>query len=242
AVIAGSALTVSTVAFGAPAALADTDQQPQQAAETQATDRDNSTQENQLDVTPDTNKARPGDTFTVSGSGFTPHGDVQLTMGNELVVQEQADEHGDFIAEVEIHEEFEAGSYDLAVSDGQTGNVTYTDFTVLNHKEHEDDDDDDREVDPDVELVSDEVAPGEPLRVSGEDFTRDGVVSLRWNPEQSIAADERGNISTEFFVPENAEEGSYELVVTDKATGEQETEEFTVEVDDQRDGNDRDDD
>ena len=68
------------------------------------------------------------------------------------------------------------------------------------------------------------------------------VVSLRWNPEQSIAADERGNISTEFFVPENAEEGSYELVVTDKATGEQETEEFTVEVDDQRDGNDRDDD
>lgn len=239
AVIAGSALTLSTVAFGAPAAFADNDHDPQLATEAQTTEGDKNTEENQLEVTPDVKKAHAGETFTVTGSGFTPDSAVQLAMGNELVVDAQADENGEFTAEVTIPEQFEDGSYDLAVSDVETGEVTYADFKVLdddNRDDHEDGDD--REVDPDVELESDDVAPGEPLQVSGEDFTPGGVVNLSWNPEQNIAADEKGNISTEFFVPEDAEEGEYELVVTDETTGHQETEEFTVETDDRDDKDD----
>lgn len=242
AVIAGSALTLSTAAFGVPAAFADGDHTPQLATEDQATEGAKNTEENQLEVAPNVNKIHAGETVTVSGSGFTPNSNVQLAVGSEFVVDAQADENGDLAAEVTIPEEFEDGSYDLAVSDVETGEVTYADLKVLDDDDREEgddwDDEDDRNEGPEVEMESDDIEPGETLQISGEDFTANGNVTLSWNSEQNTAADEHGNISTEIFVPEDAEEGSYEVVVTDQATGQQETEDFTVEVDDRDDKDD----
>lgn len=237
AVITGSALALSTVAFGAPAAFAGGDHAPQEKAQPAEVDRDTQADEQQLEVTPDTNKAQAGETFTVSGSGFTPDEHVQLAMGNELIVDAQADENGDFSADVTIPEDFEIGFYDLVVSETATGNVSSTDFKVFDDEGQDDDDekDDQEEADPDVELASDAVAPGEALQVSGEDFTPEGAVSVRLHPSQNIASDENGDISTEIVIPEDLEEGSYELIVTDQETGEQETEEITVAADGQDD-------
>lgn len=96
---------------------------------------------------------------------------------------------------------------------------------------------DETEVDPDVELESDVLAPEETLRSSGEGFTPEGTVSFRVhiegrNFEGEVSADENGDVSDTMTVPEGTGDGSYELVVTDQETGEQESEEFTVESDD----------
>lgn len=238
AVIAGSALTLSTVAFGVPAAFAENAQSPQQAVETQATDHEQPNEVGKLQITPSATEVRAGDSFIVHGTGFTPNEDVQLRTGNEILSNERADENGDIAAEVDIRDDFETGAHSLAAVDYGGDEAAYADFEVLEKLEE-------TEVDPEVELESDELAPGDSLRSSGTGFTPEGGVSFKVhiegrNFEGGVNADENGDVSDSITVPEGTGDGSYELVVTDKETGEQESEEFTVASDDSQDSHDQD--
>lgn len=240
AMLAGSALTVSTIAIGAPAAFADDDDQQQGVV----TAQDQQEAGTQADHTfkLEAKKAKAGDTVGISGDGFTPNGEVTIAMGNEMFVTQQADENGSLEGEFAIPDQFEDGSYDLAVGDSETGNVAYADFKVIDGDDQGDRDDDrgDRDDEVEIDLEPDDVNPGESIQVSGEDFTPGGVVTLSWNPEQNIAADENGNIRTEIAIPADAEVGDQEVTAVDQDTGREDVEDFTV-GDDDRDEDDRDD-
>lgn len=228
AVVAGSALTLSSVAFGAPTAFAGDDQQ--QTAENQTSHHEQSEETGKLDITPSSTEVRAGDSFTVHGTGFVPNDDVELRLGNETLAEEQADENGDIAIEVELPDDFETGGYSLAALNHGGGDAAYADFKVLEKLEE-------TEVDPDVEIASDEFAPGDTLKSSGEGFTPEGVVSFAVHIEGrnfvgEVSADENGDVGDKMTVPEGTGDGTYELVVTDEESGEQDTEEFTVENDD----------
>lgn len=233
AVIAGSALTLSSVAFGAPAAFAENDQQLQKVAQTQATDHDQSNEAGQLEITPSSTDIRAGDSFTVKGTGFTPYDDVQLRIGNEILSNGYATEKGDIDTEITIREDFEPGGYSLAAIDYGSDETAYADVEVLEKS----DDNDETEADPDFDINSDDFAPGERIKASGEGFTPERSVRYSIDFEgrtvdEFIHADEKGNASRNLVVPEDTGEGTYEITGTDEETGKQDREEFAVSTDD----------
>src|SRR5699024_4624782 len=107
AVLAGSALAFSSFAFGAPAAFADTEDDPSTPA--------SSTDEAQLEV--DSSTLTPGDILVLSGTGFAPEGDIDVTVHPDdsavNAEQTQADDDGNFEVEVEIPDDIENGEYSI---------------------------------------------------------------------------------------------------------------------------------
>lgn len=225
AAIAGSALTLSSVAFGAPAAFAADNQQ--QTQETQTAHHEQSEVAGKLQITPSSTEVQAGDSFMVQGTGFAPNDDVQLRVGNEILANEHADANGEIAVEVDIPDDFEPGTHSLAAINYGGGNAAYADFEVLEKS-------DEPEVDPDVDIASDELAPGDELEASGEGFTPEGEVRFSVHKddktfERVVTADENGDVSNSMTIPEDTENGSYDLTVFDYESDEKASEQFTVE-------------
>lgn len=123
AVLAGSALAFSSFAFGAPAAFADTEDDPSTPA--------SSTDEAQLEV--DSSTLTPGDILVLSGTGFAPEGDIDVTVHPDdsavNAEQTQADDDGNFEVEVEIPDDIENGEYSITADGPENTGVT-TAFSV----------------------------------------------------------------------------------------------------------------
>lgn len=81
---------------------------------------------------------------------------------------------------------------------------------------------------PSIELGANSVYPGDTLSVTGSDFTPEGDVTLEWNPTVDANVDADGNIDADLNIPEDTEPGVKELTVTDEASGDQTSAEFTV--------------
>src|SRR5699024_9692473 len=81
---------------------------------------------------------------------------------------------------------------------------------------------------PEIDLTTNELYPGDTLEVSGTGFTPEGNVGLSWNPTAETTADAEGNISTEMVIPEDTEPGVKELTVTDEASDDHTSAEFPV--------------
>ncbi|GAA2042188.1 hypothetical protein GCM10009720_23520 [Yaniella flava] len=229
AMLAGSALTVGTIAMGAPAAFADNDEQQGDVA---TQDQQSGTEVNHT-FELETKEAKPGETVGITGEGFTPNAEVMIDLGNEMMVTQHADEQGNLDGEFTIPDSVDDDTYKLAVE--ENGHIAYSQLEVL------EDDRDDGEVE--VDLESDTLLHGDSVQVSGENFTPRGEVTVNWNREQNIAADEDGNILTEISIPEDAEVGEHDLTVADQETGQEDVEEYTVSDSiESDDGEDRDDD
>lgn len=223
AVIAGSALTLSTLALGAPAAFADESQKSQEAQETQATDSNG--EEQWVEIHTDVQAAHAGDTFNVSGTGFNPNSEIEVRIPGEHSVMARTDENGDVTSEVTIPKDFEDDVFVLTVKNVETGVVAYQEFQVLEDQE------------PDL-VLDDEVAPGEELHMSGSNFTQGGYVTLGWGSDPKVTedtrirADNNGNLSTSITIPEDAEAGDYTFNAVDEDSGEDDIEKISVVDDD----------
>jgi len=73
--------------------------------------------------------AYPGDTVSVSGSGFTEDGDVEFSI-NPPVGDTVANADGEFNAEVTIPEDLEPGEHTFTALDVESGEEATADFTV----------------------------------------------------------------------------------------------------------------
>ena len=132
ALIAGPAVTVGLLGVGAAPVLADEEGEPT------------------VNIEP--NEVEPGGTIDVVGENFESDEDVVFAVAEETLGTATATEDGDIAAELNIPDDAEVGSAELAATfDGET--VATSDFTVLQGDEDEsgDEDDDAAEVDNSVD-------------------------------------------------------------------------------------------
>ncbi|GAA2042170.1 hypothetical protein GCM10009720_23490 [Yaniella flava] len=81
------------------------------------------------DIDLNVDNAYPGDTVSVSGSGFTEDGDVEFSI-NPPVGEAVANADGEFNAEVTIPEDLEPGDHTFTALDVESGEEATADFTV----------------------------------------------------------------------------------------------------------------
>lgn len=121
------------------------------------------------EVSLDVNEVYPGDTLNVSGSGFTPEGDVTLSWNP--TVEDTADANGELTAELEIPEDTDPGEKTLTVVDESSGEEDTALFTV--------NDPADQETDPAMTIDPEEIAVeefvGDPEDGAGVDHTVEGL-------------------------------------------------------------------
>lgn len=157
-----------------------------------------------------------GETLEVSGSGFTPGGDVELDFGAETPVT--ADEDGAISAEIEVSEDAETGERELTALDVASEESVSAAVEVT--EAESDEEESGYEVDPSLS-AADEAEQGETIEVSGSGFTPEGKVTVSLNPElDSFTADEDGEFSGEVTIPEDAETGDAELIALDEESEE----------------------
>lgn len=152
-----------------------------------------------------------GETLEVSGSGFTPGGDVELDFGAETPVT--ADEDGTISAQIEVSEDAETGERELAALDVASEESVSATVEVTEAESDEEE----------TELALSapaEADQGETIEVSGSGFTGEGEVEVSLNPEETFTADEDGEFSGELTIPEDAETGERELTALDVASEE----------------------
>lgn len=165
-----------------------------------------------------------GVTHTVDG--LEPGDEVSFNVGNAYNPMEDlsgtaiADENG--VAEYVVHntgDDAFVGSYATTVTLGDDGpQVASGNFEVTSEE-------------PQVSLSEGEVVQGGSVFVSGHNFTPSTDVTLEWEPAGEpleTQVSETGELTYELLVPEDAEPGTYEIVVTDETSGESTTLELTV--------------
>src|SRR5699024_928692 len=177
-----------------------------------------------------------GVTHTVAG--LEPNTEINYEVTSPEGVQnfestEHTDDNGD--AEFFIHgieggdPSVYLGDYDTVVTfedeEGETGELS-GEFSVVENAGQDPAPDPDEQLE--IDLTTNELYPGDTLEVSGTGFTPEGNVGLSWNPTAETTADAEGNISTEMVIPEDTEPGVKELTVTDEASDDHTSAEFTV--------------
>ena len=81
---------------------------------------------------------------------------------------------------------------------------------------------------PQISLESNEVYQGGELEVEISNLTPNGEVEIEWNPTATLTADAQGRVDTELDIAEDAATGVQTLTVTDVATGDSNSVEYTV--------------
>lgn len=146
AVLAGSALAFSSFAFGAPAAFADT--KDESAA---------SSDEAELEVQSST--LSPGDSLVLSGTGFAPQGDIDVTVQSDDAAvnseQTQADKEGAFGTELDVSEDLEDGEYSVTAKGPESAEATVT-FAIQDEEDEDPQDNDEDGEEQDNEQGADE--------------------------------------------------------------------------------------
>lgn len=160
-----------------------------------------------------------GETIEVTGTGFTPGGEVSFDYGETSA---EADEDGEVTVELEIAEDADLGEVEVTATDEASEETASVTFEVVSA-----DEDEDAEIDPSIS-VADEVAQGESLEVTGSGFTAEGEVEVSLNPDVTTSADSNGDFSVDLEVAEDAETGDAEVTATDVETGEQASATVTI--------------
>src|SRR5699024_2122949 len=202
----------------------------------EATDRDITTQEQESDVSLDTNQVWPGGTVTVTGSGFTPNTELVVSLvENEIDVTEgpqldtvTTDSDGAFSVTVTIPEETQPRDYNVEVYDEADNHNYGVPLDVL--------DDSDVEVDPSVYASPLSGPSGSTVAISGSGYTPYGEIDLSLMPKaggeaitlDSVTASSNGMLETEYSLPDSIENGVYVLTAVDVRSGEETTNEFNV--------------
>lgn len=160
-----------------------------------------------------------GETIEVTGTGFTPGGEVSFDYGETTA---EADEDGEVSVELEIAEDADLGEVEVTATDEASEETASVTFEVVSA-----DEDEASAIDPSIS-VADEVAQGESLEVTGSGFTAEGEVEVSLNPDVTTSADSNGDFSVDLEVAEDAETGDAEVIATDVETGEQASATVTI--------------
>lgn len=165
-----------------------------------------------------------GVTHTVEG--LQPGDEVFFNVGNAFNPMEHlsgsatADEDG--VAEYVVYDTGDnayVGGYSTTVTLGEGGpHVASGSFEVTSES-------------PQVSLSDDPVVQGGSVLVSGYNFSADADVTIDWDPAGELLetqASETGELTYELLVPEEAELGTHDVVVTDENTDQSVTLELTV--------------
>lgn len=165
-----------------------------------------------------------GVTHTVEG--LQPGDEVFFNVGNAFSPMEDlsgsatADEDG--VAEYVVYDTGDSayvGGYSTTVTLGEGGpHVASGSFEVTSES-------------PQVSLSDDPVVQGGSVLVSGYNFSDGADVTIDWDPAGELLetqASETGELTYELLVPEEAELGTHDVVVTDENTDQSVTLELTV--------------
>lgn len=156
----------------------------------------------------DSSEVEPGDDITVSGEGFEPGEEVELTLSGVVLGTVTADDDGDVEAELTIPEDTEFGDYTVTAVGAQSGNGGSASLTVI-------DPDDSDPAEPSLSLDVDEVEAGGEVTAVGEGFEPGEDVEFSLNPELGTApADDDGEVTAVLTIPEDTDPGEYALTAT----------------------------
>lgn len=115
------------------------------------------------EITLSVDEGYQGQSLTVTGTGFTPDGDVELVLGDQVIAA-TADDAGNIDQPVGIPADFAAGTYDLTARDVATDQETSAELTVLEATE------------PTLVISPEEITLDEFIRDSEDENDRSGVV------------------------------------------------------------------